>query len=44
MTLEIKGRENGPDLVLGSATYSDPAIGEQTTSGTMIALCRCGGS
>lgn len=44
MAIEIKGRENGPYLIASTATYKDADGQEQTTSGTMIALCRCGGS
>jgi CDGSH-type Zn-finger protein len=42
--IEIKARENGPYLIEGQATYVDADGNEQTTSGTMIALCRCGQS
>lgn len=42
--IELKARENGPYLILGSATYTDAAGNEQTTQGTTIALCRCGQS
>ncbi len=44
MTTEIKARENGPVLVEGTATYIDAAGQEQTTQGSMFALCRCGAS
>ena len=44
MAKEIKGRENGPYLVAGTATYTDADGLEQTTQGSMIALCRCGHS
>jgi len=42
--IKITGREDGPYLIAGSATYTDADGNEQTTSGTMVALCRCGGS
>jgi CDGSH-type Zn-finger protein len=42
--IEIKARENGPYLIPGSATYLDADGQEQTTTGSMCALCRCGGS
>lgn len=42
--IQIKGREDGPYLVPGQATYVDADGQEKTTEGTMIALCRCGGS
>jgi len=44
MKLEIKARENGPYLIAGQATYVDAEGQEQTTSGTTVALCRCGHS
>ncbi len=44
MSKEIKGRENGPYLIQGQATYTDAAGNEQTTEGTTVALCRCGAS
>ncbi len=44
MTLEVKGRKNGPYLISGTATYTDADGNTQTTSGTNIALCRCGQS
>ena len=44
MTQEIKGRENGPYLIAGTAVYTDTDGNEQKTQGTMIALCRCGQS
>ena len=44
MTQEIKGRENGPYLVEGTAVYTDADGNEQKTQGTMVALCRCGAS
>jgi len=40
----IKGRENGPFLISGAATYTDSEGNEQTTPGTTVALCRCGAS
>lgn len=44
MATEVKARENGPYLIAGTATYTDADGNEQTTSGTMVALCRCGAS
>jgi CDGSH-type Zn-finger protein len=41
---KIKGREDGPYLVPGQAKYLDAAGREQSTEGTMFALCRCGQS
>lgn len=41
---KITCRENGPYLLNGSVTYTDAEGNEQTTSGKMVALCRCGGS
>ena len=40
----IKGRENGPFLIFGSASYVNDEGNEQTTGGSTIALCRCGAS
>jgi CDGSH-type Zn-finger protein len=42
--LQIKGRENGPYLVAGRAEYVDADGQAQTTQGTRLSLCRCGGS
>lgn len=42
--ITLTARENGPYLIPGQATYTDSEGQTQTTSGTMIALCRCGGS
>ena len=42
--IEIKARENGPYLISGTANYVDAEGQEQTTTGQMVALCRCGGS
>jgi CDGSH-type Zn-finger protein len=42
--LTIKGRENGPLLIFGSASYTDSEGNQQTTGGSTIALCRCGAS
>jgi CDGSH-type Zn-finger protein len=42
--MEIKAKENGPYLVKGAATYVDANGQEQTTQGSMVALCRCGNS
>jgi len=44
MANEVTARENGPYLVPGTATYTDADGHEQTTSGSMMALCRCGQS
>jgi CDGSH-type Zn-finger protein len=44
MTLEIKGRKNGPYMINGTATYTDADGNEQTTNKTTVAMCRCGGS
>lgn len=44
MAQEVKGRKNGPYLISGTATYIDADGNEQTTTGTTIALCRCGQS
>lgn len=44
MASQIKARENGPYLIEGAATYIDADGNEQTSQGTMIALCRCGHS
>jgi CDGSH-type Zn-finger protein len=44
MALEIKARQNGPYLIPTTATYTDAEGNPQTTKGTDIALCRCGGS
>ncbi len=44
MKLEIKARENGPYLIAGRATYVDADGQERTTSGSTVALCRCGHS
>lgn len=44
MAKEIKGRENGPYLIEGTAVYTDADGSEKTTQGTVVALCRCGAS
>ena len=44
MSLEIKARENGPYLIPAGATYTDTDGNQQTTTGSNIALCRCGHS
>ena len=44
MTVEIKANENGPYVIMGTATYTDTDGNEQTTPGKAIALCRCGQS
>ncbi len=41
-TLKIHAHENGPLVVEGNASYRDAKGREQTTSGTAVALCRCG--
>ena len=40
--IEIKASNNGPYLISGTATYTDPDGNEQTTPGKSIALCRWG--
>jgi CDGSH-type Zn-finger protein len=42
--VEIKASNNGPYVIMGSATYTDAEGNEQTTRGSAIALCRCGQS
>ncbi len=42
--ITVKGKENGPLLIVGTATFVDADGNKQTTSGTMVALCRCGQS
>ena len=42
--VKITARENGPYLIAGTATCTDADGNEQTTTGTTVALCRCGGS
>ncbi len=42
--VKITANPNGPILIAGQATYTDADGNEQTTPGTMIALCRCGHS
>jgi CDGSH-type Zn-finger protein len=44
MTKEVTAREDGPYLIPGTCTYTDADGNEQTTTGSMIALCRCGHS
>lgn len=44
MGQEIKGKENGPYLIVGTAVFIDADGNEQTTQGSTIALCRCGQS
>lgn len=44
MGQEIKGKENGPYLIVGTAVFIDADSNEQTTQGSTIALCRCGQS
>ena len=42
--LKIRGRENGPYVIEGTATYLDSDGVEQRTTRTPLALCRCGES
>jgi CDGSH-type Zn-finger protein len=42
--LEIKARKNGPYKIMGTFTYVDANGQKQTTTGSNIALCRCGHS
>lgn len=42
--LKIDIKENGPCIIMGSATYVDADGNEQTTPGKAVALCRCGAS
>lgn len=42
--VEIKARENGPYLLSGPAVLIDAEGNESKIEGTMVALCRCGGS
>lgn len=44
MTMKINARENGPLLIPGVAAYVDADGNEETTQGSMVALCRCGQS
>jgi CDGSH-type Zn-finger protein len=44
LKLEIKARENGPYLLAGTARYTGADGQERVTTGTSIALCRCGQS
>lgn len=41
-SMNIKINKNGPILVPGNVTYIDAEGNEQTSPGTMVALCRCG--
>ncbi len=41
---EIKARKNGPYKIMGTFTYIDEHGQKKTTSGSNIALCRCGHS
>jgi CDGSH-type Zn-finger protein len=41
--IEVKARGDGPLVIQGSAIYTEDGE-EQKTSGTAVALCRCGGS
>jgi CDGSH-type Zn-finger protein len=40
----IRGREDGPLMVLGPITFANQGQEEQTKEGTRVSLCRCGGS
>jgi CDGSH-type Zn-finger protein len=40
----IKGRENGPLMVLGPVNYANEGEAEQAKEGKRVSLCRCGGS
>jgi 3-phenylpropionate/trans-cinnamate dioxygenase ferredoxin subunit len=42
--LTIRGREDGPYMVPGQATYLDADGEEQMTKRAGFSLCRCGGS
>lgn len=42
--VKIKARENGPYLLSGPAVLIDADGNESKIEGTMVALCRCGGS
>jgi CDGSH-type Zn-finger protein len=42
--IEIKARKNGPYKILGTVTYVEADGQERTTTGSNIALCRCGHS
>ncbi len=42
--VKITATENGPYLIDGSASFTDAEGNEQKTSGSMVALCRCGHS
>ena len=44
MAIKIESMENGPYVIAGSAVFVDADGKKQTTPGTAIALCRCGGS
>jgi CDGSH-type Zn-finger protein len=44
LKLKIRARENGPYLLAGTARYTDADGQERVTTGTSIALCRCGQS
>ena len=44
MVIKIEAAENGPYVIAGSAVFVDADGNEQTTPGTAVALCRCGGS
>jgi len=41
---EIKANQNGPLIIVGTATYVGADGKKQTTSGVAIALCWCGHS
>jgi CDGSH-type Zn-finger protein len=42
--MKMRGRENGPYVLEGRASYIGPDGTPATTSGTNVALCRCGQS
>ncbi len=43
-TIKVIAAENGPYRIAGNATFTDAEGNEQQTSGTRVALCRCGHS
>jgi CDGSH-type Zn-finger protein len=42
--MKIRGRENGPYVIEGAADYTGADGAPAVTSGTNVALCRCGHS
>ena len=42
--MKIQASNNGPLLIAGTARYVGSDGEERSTAGTMVALCRCGGS